>query len=132
MDVDKTKDAVKRDPRLILDGKKPAENDNANYLWIQYFYNYLKPPSTSSRGGRAGFVIASSASVGTQWKKEIQVKTGAVDVMMAIGNNFLHPFIALYPLVLTVPKKTATKSDKSTDAGCPKNLPQSYQQGKRL
>ena len=36
--VDKAKDAVKKDPRLILDGKvNLPKNDNANYLWIQYF-----------------------------------------------------------------------------------------------
>jgi len=86
--VDKGKDAVKRDPRLILDGKvNLPKNDNANYLWIQYFYNYLKPT------GRAGFVMASSASDAGHSEKEIReklVKTGAVDVMMAIGNNFFY------------------------------------------
>jgi type I restriction enzyme M protein len=86
--VDKAKDAVKRDPRLILDGKvNLPKNDNANYLWIQYFYNYLKPT------GRAGFVMASSASDAGHTEKEIReklVRTGAVDVMMAIGNNFFY------------------------------------------
>jgi type I restriction enzyme M protein len=86
--VDKAKDAVKRDPRLILDGKvNLPKNDNANYLWIQYFYNYLKPT------GRAGFVMASSASDAGHSEKDIReklVKTGAVDVMMAIGNNFFY------------------------------------------
>lgn len=92
--VDKAKDTVKRDPRLLLDGKVHLpKNDNANYLWIQYFYNYLKPHSTSSRGGRAGFVMASSASDAGHSEKDIReklVKTGAVDVMMAIGNNFFY------------------------------------------
>jgi len=91
--VDKAKDAVKKDPRLVLDGKvNLPKNDNANYLWIQYFYNYLKPPSTGS-GGRAGFVMASSASDAGHSEKDIReklVKTGAVDVMMAIGNNFFY------------------------------------------
>lgn len=86
--VDKVKDAVKKDPRLILDGKvNLPKNDNANYLWIQYFYNYLKPT------GRAGFVMASSASDAGHSEKDIReklVKTGAVDVMMAIGNNFFY------------------------------------------
>ncbi len=86
--VDKGKDAVKKDPRLMLDGKvNLPKNDNANYLWIQYFYNYLK--ST----GRAGFVMASSASDAGHTEKDIReklVKTGAVDVMMAIGNNFFY------------------------------------------
>ncbi len=86
--VDKGKDAVKKDERLKLDGKvNLPKNDNANYLWIQYFYNYLKPT------GRAGFVMASSASDAGHSEKEIReklVKTGAVDVMMAIGNNFFY------------------------------------------
>lgn len=86
--VDKGKDVVKKDPRLILDGKvNLPKNDNANYLWIQYFYNYLTPT------GRAGFVMASSASDAGHSEKEIReklVKTGAVDVMMAIGNNFFY------------------------------------------
>ena len=86
--VDKAKDAVKKDPRLILDGKvNLPKNDNANYLWIQYFYNYLKPT------GRAGFVMASSASDAGHSEKDIReklVKTGSVDLMMAIGNNFFY------------------------------------------
>jgi type I restriction enzyme M protein len=86
--VDKGKEAVKKDPRLMFDGKvNLPKNDNANYLWIQYFYNYLKPT------GRAGFVMASSASDGGHSEKEIReklVKTGAVDVMVAIGNNFFY------------------------------------------
>lgn len=86
--VDKSKDSVKKDPRLILEGKvNLPKNDNANYLWIQYFYNYLKPT------GRAGFVMASSASDAGHSEKDIReklVKTGAVDVMMAVGNNFFY------------------------------------------
>lgn len=86
--VDKNKDAVKKDSRLMIDGKvNLPKNDNANYLWIQYFYNYLKPT------GRAGFVMASSASDAGHSEKDIReklVKTGAVDVMMAIGNNFFY------------------------------------------
>lgn len=92
--VDKAKDAVKKDPRLLLDGKvNLPKNDNANYLWIQYFYNYLKAPSATSKGGRAGFVMASSASDAGHSEKDIReklVKTGSVDVMMAIGNNFFY------------------------------------------
>lgn len=86
--VEKDKDYVKKDPRLVLEGKvNLPKNDNANYLWIQYFYNYLKPT------GRAGFVMASSASDAGHSEKDIReklVKTGAVDVMVAIGNNFFY------------------------------------------
>jgi len=88
--VDKAKDVVKKDPRLPFGLPK---NDNANYLWIQYFYSYLKPHSVNSQGGRAGFVMASSASDAGHSEKDIReklVKTGAVDVMMAIGNNFFY------------------------------------------
>jgi type I restriction enzyme M protein len=82
--VDKAKEIVKKDPRLPFGLPK---NDNANYLWIQYFYSYLKPT------GRAGFVMASSASDAGHSEKDIReklVKTGAVDVMVAIGNNFFY------------------------------------------
>jgi type I restriction enzyme M protein len=98
--VDKGKDSVKKDPRLLytMDEKGSItrllpKNDNANYLWIQYFYGYLKPHSSSSRGGRAGFVMASSASDAGHSEKDIReklVRTGAVDVMIAIGNNFFY------------------------------------------
>ena len=82
--VDKAKDIVKKDLRLPFGLPK---NDNANYLWIQYFYSYLKDK------GRAGFVMASSASDAGHTEKDIReklVKTGAVDVMLAIGNNFFY------------------------------------------
>ena len=87
--VDKGKDTIKKDPRLMFRDNKVnlPKNDNANYLWIQYFYNYLKPT------GRTGFVMASSASDARHSEKDIReklVKTGAVDVMMAIGNNFFY------------------------------------------
>jgi type I restriction enzyme M protein len=110
--VDKAKDAVKKDPRLILDGKvNLPKNDNANYLWIQYFYNYLKPT------GRAGFVMASSASDAGHSEKEIReklVKTGSVDVMMAIGNNFFYTRSLPCTLWFFDRRKEneATKSDK--------------------
>lgn len=86
--VDKGKDTVKKDKRLMIDGKVLLpKNDNANYMWILYFYNYLNDT------GRAGFVMASSASDAGHSEKEIReklVKTGAVDVMAAIGNNFFY------------------------------------------
>lgn len=60
---------------------------NANSLWIQYFYSYLNDT------GRAGFVMASSASDAGNKDRDIReklVKTGHVDVMMAIGNKFFY------------------------------------------
>ncbi|TAA36983.1 type I restriction-modification system subunit M [Pseudoxanthomonas winnipegensis] len=69
-----------------LAGKTGAIS-NANSLWIQYFYAYLNPT------GRAGFVMASSASDAGNKDKEIReklVNTGHVDVMVAIGNKFFY------------------------------------------
>jgi type I restriction enzyme M protein len=66
---------------------KTGAISNANSLWIQYFYAYLND------SGRAGFVMASSASDAGNRDKDIReklVKTGHVDVMMAIGNKFFY------------------------------------------
>ena len=82
--VDKSKDSVKKDPRLPFGLPK---NDNGNYLWIQYFYSCL------NENGRAGFVMASSASDAGHSEKEIRqklVETGAVDVMVSIGTKFFY------------------------------------------
>ena len=82
--VDKARDIVKNDRRLPFGLPK---NDNANYLWIQYFYAYLNDK------GRAGFVMASSASDAGHTEKNIReelVKTGCVDVMVAIGTKFFY------------------------------------------
>ena len=66
---------------------KTGAISNANSLWIQYFYAYL------NETGRAGFVMASSASDAGNKDRDIReqlVKTGHVDVMMAIGNKFFY------------------------------------------
>jgi type I restriction enzyme M protein len=66
---------------------KTGAISNANSLWIQYFYAYLNDT------GRAGFVMASSASDAGNRDRDIReklVKTGHVDVMMAIGNKFFY------------------------------------------
>ena len=58
---------------------------NGNYLWISYFYAYL------NERGRAGFVMASSASDGKEKELRRQlVETGDVDVMMSVANNFFY------------------------------------------
>ena len=64
-----------------------GEFGNANYLWISYFYAYL------NEHGRAGFVMASSATDSQRKDKDIRerlVKTGHVDVMISVGNNFFY------------------------------------------
>ncbi len=66
---------------------KNKEIGNANYLWISYFYSYL------NETGRAGFVMASSATDSQREDKNIReklVKTGHVDCMVSVGNNFFY------------------------------------------
>ncbi len=66
---------------------KNKDVGNANYLWISYFYSYL------NEHGRAGFVMASSATDSQGKDKDIReklIKTGHVDVMISVGNNFFY------------------------------------------
>lgn len=66
---------------------KTKEIGNGNYLWISYFYAYL------NETGRAGFVMASSATDSQGKDKDIReslVKTGHVDAMISVGNNFFY------------------------------------------
>ncbi|MFZ2451615.1 MAG: class I SAM-dependent DNA methyltransferase [Methylovulum miyakonense] len=84
--VDKDKDYVKTDPRLFKEIGIPKA-DNGNYLWIQYFYHYLNDK------GRAGFVMASSATDAGNTEKAIRqklIETGAVDCIVSVGNNFFY------------------------------------------
>ena len=66
---------------------KNKEVGNGNYLWISYFYAYL------NEKGRAGFVMASSSTDSQGKDKDIReqlVKTGHVDMMVSVGNNFFY------------------------------------------
>ena len=66
---------------------KNKEIGNGNYLWISYFYSYL------NEHGCAGFVMASSATDSQGKDKDIReklVKTGHVDAMVSVGNNFFY------------------------------------------
>ena len=66
---------------------KNKEIGNANYLWISYFHAYL------NETGRAGFVMASSATDSQGKDKDIREKlvgTGDVDVLLSVGNNFFY------------------------------------------
>lgn len=61
--------------------------DNANYLWIQLFYSSLNAT------GRAGFVMANSASDARSSEQEIRqklIEARAVDVMVAVGPNMFY------------------------------------------
>lgn len=66
---------------------KNKEVGNGNYLWISYFYSYL------NETGRAGFVMAASATDSQSKDKDIREKlvaTGHVDCMISVGNNFFY------------------------------------------
>lgn len=61
--------------------------DNANYLWIQLFYSSLAP------AGRAGFVMANSASDARSSEQELRrrlLEARAVDAMIAVGPNMFY------------------------------------------
>lgn len=63
------------------------KTDNANYLWIQLFYASL------NKNGRAGFVMANSASDARGSEQVIRqrlIETGAVDVIVSVGSNFFY------------------------------------------
>lgn len=63
------------------------KTDNANYLWIQLFYSAL------NARGRAGFVMANSASDARSSEQEIRqrlIEARAVDAMVAVGPNMFY------------------------------------------
>lgn len=79
--------AAGRMPLGVSGINKSKEFSNANYLWINYFYSYLNPT------GRAGFVMASSATDSSgkdRGLRENLVKSGHVDAMLYVGNNFFY------------------------------------------
>lgn len=83
--VDKIdKERIKDDPRFSYG--LPSV-DNGNYIWIQVFFSALKD------NGRAGFVMANSASDARASELEIRkkiIESGAVDVIVAISSNFFY------------------------------------------
>lgn len=87
-EIDATK--VKSDPRLPfgLPGvNKDKKVPNGNYIWVSYFYSYLNAT------GRAGFVMSSQTSSAGRDEAKVReqlVKTGHVDIMMAISGGFFY------------------------------------------
>ncbi len=83
-------DKIRNDPRLEFG--LPGENkgkkvSNGNYVWMSFFHSYLSPT------GRAGIVMSSqcsSAGGGEAKVREAMVKTGDVDIMIAIRGNFFY------------------------------------------
>jgi type I restriction enzyme M protein len=61
--------------------------DNANYLWIQLFHSALNSK------GRAGFVMANSASDARSSEQELRrqlIESRSVDVMVSVGPNMFY------------------------------------------
>ncbi len=80
--VDKAK--LEGDRRFPYGLPKP---DNANYLWIQTFASALNDT------GRAGFVMANSASDARSSEAEIRralIQEKCVDVIVSVGTNFFY------------------------------------------
>ncbi len=104
--------AVTGSPRLPfgLPGvNKEKEISNANYLWIQYFYAYL------NETGRAGFVMASSATDSQSKDKTIReslVRTGHVDCLISVANNFFYTLTLPCTLWFFDKNKREKNSDK--------------------
>src|SRR5581483_4310934 len=94
-EVDKAKltnDAGVVDARFPLG--LPAIN-NANYIWINLFFAALNPK------GRAGFVMANSASDARNSEQELRrklIETGAADCIVAVGPNMF--FTVTLPVTL--------------------------------
>ena len=84
-------DKIKNDRRLTFGlpaiSTKTKKVSNANYLWIQYFYSYLNDH------GRAGFVMSSQASSAGRDEAKVRerlIKSGHVDMMVAIRSGFFY------------------------------------------
>jgi len=79
------KERIKNDRKRFPFGMPSV--DNANYLWIQIFYSAL------NNKGRAGFVMANSASDARATELELRkklIQDRAIDVMIAVGSNFFY------------------------------------------
>ena len=84
VDKERLKDSVGPSRRFAFGLPR---TDNANYLWIQLFYSAL------NEKGRAGFVMANSASDARASEQEIRqklIESRAVDVMFAVGPNMFY------------------------------------------
>ncbi|MFI5345766.1 MAG: N-6 DNA methylase [Elusimicrobiota bacterium] len=84
--------------------------DNANYLWISLFYSSLNVK------GRAGFVMANSASDARSSEQDIRqkmIEDSGVDVMVAVGPNMFYTVTLPCTLwFLDRAKKKTPRADK--------------------
>ncbi|MEJ6122806.1 type I restriction-modification system subunit M [Vibrio sp. 2-Bac 85] len=84
-------------------------NNNGNYLWIQMFYSAL------NQKGRAGFVMANSASDARGSEQEIRqklIEEDGVDVMVAVSSNFFYTVTLPCALWFLDKNKPAHNKDK--------------------
>lgn len=98
------KDTIKDNPRFKFG---MPSTDNANYLWIQTFYSAL------NKNGRAGFVMANSASDARHSELKIRqkiIEEGVVDVMVSVSPNFFYT--VTLPCTLWFFDKGKAKTDR--------------------
>ncbi|HVV01915.1 MAG TPA: class I SAM-dependent DNA methyltransferase, partial [Verrucomicrobiae bacterium] len=84
--------------------------DNANYLWIQLFHSAL------NQKGRAGFVMANSASDARSSEQEIRqklIETRSVDVMIAVGPNMFYTVTLPCTLWFLDKSKCSSRGDEA-------------------
>ncbi|MBP7792613.1 MAG: SAM-dependent DNA methyltransferase [Candidatus Goldbacteria bacterium] len=102
------KDRIKNDRRRFPFGMPSI--DNGNYIWIQLFYSAL------NEKGRAGFVMANSASDARASELEIRkklIEDKVVDIMIAVGPNFFYTVTLPCTLwFLDKGKKNTNRKDK--------------------
>lgn len=103
VDKERLKDVVGPNRRFPF---SLPHSDNANYIWIQMFYSAL------NETGRAGFVMANSASDARSSEQEIRqelIEAHAVDVIVAVGPNMFYTVTLPCTLWFFDKGKTKTK-----------------------
>jgi len=102
------KERIKNDRKRYPFGMPSV--DNGNYLWIQLFYSAL------NERGRAGFVMANSASDARASELELRrklIEDRVVDVIIAVGSNFFYTVTLPVTLwFLDKSKKESSRKDK--------------------
>jgi len=81
--------------------------DNANYLWISLFASALR------EGGKAGFVMANSASDARGSELAIRqklIEAGLVEAMVSVGSNMFYT--VTLPVTLWFLRRTPTPTRK--------------------
>ncbi len=105
VDKDRLKDMVGSGRRYPFGLPKP---DNANYLWVQLFYSALNAK------GRAGFVMANSASDARSSEQELRqklIEARTVDVIVSVGPNMFYT--VTLPCTLWFLDKAKTKTPRA-------------------